>query len=165
MNKALGIALVIGALAVGGCSSNQADKTDTAVSSTSAASCNPPNSGTKPELSAIVAPVALPSGMKLLWTQSVTNSDDRSKVSVMVHLCGTAITSGDQLRPVATDYAKAFRVSPIAETIKTLYVSTYKDDQLNNETTLKVDNYQVFLWNGKPSAEAELQHWEQVHGS
>lgn len=158
MNKVAMWAAVGAVLITCGCAAESTDEPVAAVCESSVAP--------DPELAPIIASVPLQSG-KVLWAQQVGSSDDRALQSVMVNLCGVDISSPDDLRPIATEYAKAFKASPFADRIDKMYVANYElsnGKELTGETKLKVDRFQSFLWNGKPTPAAELQLWQVVGG-
>jgi len=67
------------------------------------------------------------------------------------------------LRPIATDIAKALKSTDLGARTFALYVADM-DPAYKTEAKIKDADYQLHLWNGKPSAAAELKTWQVVTG-
>lgn len=111
--------------------------------------------------------VTLPAGVSLISGRLSTTSEHPGKIAVAVDLCGGPITTVDALRPVATQLAKAYKASPLSGDMFALYVAhfaTYTTTATTGEIKIKDPDFALHLWNGKPSAQAELKQWQVVTG-
>ena len=119
------------------------------------------------EAQRIAETVPLPSGVSLVAGRASTDSDEPGRFAVAIDLCGGDLDSVDDLRPVATDFAKAFKQSPAGDDMFALYVAHYKtftDTEVQGEIKLKDSDFRLHLWNGRPSRQAELDRWVIVSG-
>lgn len=166
------LAIPVAALAVGcSSSSSEADEPQseptTAAPTTSTASagaaCFAPRPIDDPDLAAFVAGLQLPPGVQVVTGRVSTDSDYPGQVGVAIDLCLPDSSDADSLRPVATDIAHALRPSPLGERTFALYVADM-DGSYNTEAKIKDPDFQVNLWNGKPSRNSELARWEVVTG-
>jgi hypothetical protein len=165
------LALAAGSLLLTGCSSDTGNEpaptTETTVrAEPQTATCPTAVPIDDPTVAAAVAAVPLPAGASLVGGRISTDSDEPGMFATAITLCDPSITTADGLRPIATEYAKALKASPSAEQIFAVYVETYQTDGRNvvNEVKLKDGDFQLHLWNGKPSASAELKTWEVIAG-
>lgn len=165
------LALAAGALVLTGCSaetgSEPADAAETMVrAEPQTAECPTSVPIDDPAVAAAVAGVPLPEGASLVGGRISTDSDEPGMFATAVTLCDPNITTADALRPIATEYAKALKASPLAEQIFAVYIETYQVDgsDVVNEVKLKDADFQLHLWNGNPSAAAELATWEVIAG-
>ncbi|MGW4336800.1 hypothetical protein ACWEK5_28925 [Rhodococcus koreensis] len=119
-----------------------------------------------PDLAAAVASVELPDGVPVVRGQLSKDSDYPGMQAAGIDICDLNISSPDELRPIATQYAKALKQSPLSEQLFAVYVANfwYVDGQIEGESKLKDPDFQMHLWNGMPSAEAEQQNWQVVGG-
>lgn len=130
--------------------------------------CRPtvPFSGTDdPSIQATAESVTLPAGTSIVTGRISTDSDYPGEFAIAIDLCGAAVTSADDLRPIATEFAKAYKGSPAADQIFALYVANYESyttTGTSGEVKVKDPDFQLNLWNGKPSEQAEQQRWEVV---
>lgn len=139
--------------------------TSTVASSDSADSCRPltPFGGVEgAEAQQIAETVPLPSGVSLVAGRASTRSDEPGRFAVAIDLCGGDLDSVDDLRPLATDFATAYKQSPIGNDMFALYVAhyeTFTETDVEGEIKLKDSDFRLHLWNGKPSRQAELDRW------
>lgn len=96
-----------------------------------------------------LTPLKLPEPARFINEQTITNTDDRSMVDVIVRICGQGIT-GDELKDVGTDIAQALRPLPEADTIASLRVTNYSYEQEDPLARIRCENFQVYLWNSSP---------------
>ncbi|EHK86365.1 hypothetical protein [Rhodococcus pyridinivorans] len=94
------------------------------------------------------------------------DSDYPDQWALAVTLCDPSIENVDALRPVATSFAKAVKAQPWAGEVFALYVGNdwLVDGELAPEQKLKDGDFQMHLWNGKPSEAAENKNWEFIAG-
>lgn len=83
-----------------------------------------------------VRDVKIPNSGKLINTQSLYSTDDRTMDDVIVRICAKGL-SGDKLKDTATDIAWALKQSPLNKKIATLRVSNYSND---SDPAFKVRN-------------------------
>lgn len=123
--------------------------------------CYPSKPIADAELAEFAAGLALPPGVQVITGRVSRDSDHPGKVGVALDLCVPGSTDADSLRPIATSIAAALRPTDLGGHTFALYVadmsSTYAD-----EAKLKDGDFALHLWNGKPSAKAELAQWEVV---
>ncbi|UYP17716.1 hypothetical protein OED52_13650 [Rhodococcus sp. Z13] len=96
-----------------------------------------------------------------------TDSDHPGEQGIAIDLCIIPTLSADELRPIATEYAKAIKASPLADTTFAVWVENYAynaDQEIVGDVKLKDPHFQSNLWNGKPSADAENARWEVLTG-
>lgn len=126
-----------------------------------AAVCYPAREISDPELAAFAAGLSLPPGVQVITGRVSKDSDHPGEVGVALDLCVPGSSDADSLRPIATSIAAALKSTDLGSRTFALYVadmsSTYAD-----EAKLKDPDYKLHLWNGKPSAAAELARWEVV---
>ncbi|MFE3057619.1 hypothetical protein [Nocardia sp. NPDC059239] len=136
-----------------------------AISSTAAAAvdCYPPRAIDDPDLAAFTAGLQLPIGVTVTHGLLSTQSDHPGKVGVHIYLCAPTARTADALRPIATDIAKALKQVPLGERTFTVYVAS-KDSGFNDLAKIKDPDFHLHLWNGRPSAKAELATWQVVVG-
>ncbi len=112
--------------------------------------------------------VALPAGVSIVTGRLSTDSDEPGMFAVTVDLCGGDITTAEELRPVATQFAKAYKAAPAVGdqvfALRIAHYATYTDTDANGAVMLRDPDFQLHLWNGKPTPESELNQWEVVHG-
>ena len=112
--------------------------------------------------------VELPAGVSIVTGRLSTDSDEPGMFAVTVDLCGGAITSADELRPLATQFAKAYKAVPAVGdqmfALRVAHYMSYTETDASGEVMVKDADFQLHLWNGKPSLDAELSQWEAVHG-
>jgi hypothetical protein len=112
--------------------------------------------------------VKLPAGVSIVTGRLSTDSDEPGMFAVTVDLCGGAITSADELRPLATQFAKAYKAVPAVGdqmfALRVAHYTNYTETDASGEVMVKDADFQLHLWNGKPSPDAELSQWEAVHG-
>lgn len=92
-----------------------------------------------------------------------TQSDKPGLVGVAIDLCLPGSRTADALRPVATDIAKALKATDLGARTFALYVAD-KNATFKDEAKIKDGDFKLHLWNGKPSAAAELARWQVVVG-
>ncbi len=128
-----------------------------------AAACYPSRPISDPELAAFAAGLALPPGVQVVTGRVSRDSDHPGKVGVALDLCVPDSTSADALRPIATTIAAELKPTDLGGRTFALYVADMSVDY-KDEAKVKDPDYAVHLWNGKPSAAAELARWEVVAG-
>lgn len=130
-----------------------------------ASTCYPPTPIADPELAAFAAGLTLPPGVTVVTGRVSTDSDYPGQVGVALDLCVPGQSSADELRPIATEVARALRPTPLGERTFVLYVSDMVDgSEFENSAKIKDPDFPLHLWNGKPSAEVEHATWEVVQG-
>lgn len=174
-----GIAAVTIVLAVGcGSSENSADDAgatqSSAASSATGGECRPmvpfseggrASEGQSAAAQQVAESVSLPAGVTIVTGRLSTDSDHPDEFAVAIDLCGGAISTADELKPVATKFAKAYKAAPVGDRIFALYVAHYASYTTTGTTggvKIKDPDFQLHLWNGKPSEQAELDNWEVV---
>lgn len=159
-------------VACGG-SANSTKTTTTASSTTAAATsaaaavtCPNPLPITDPAFAAAVSAVPLPGGATVTTGRLSKDSDHPGMQAAAIDICAPSVKTPDDLRPIATAYAKALKASPLGEQLFAVYVASYQvaGKDVKNEVKIKDPDFQLHLWNGKPSAAAELKTWEIVVG-
>lgn len=115
------------------------------------------------ELTAFLLGLQLPANVRAADGRMSTQSDKPGLVEVAIDLCVKGSTSAAELRPIANTIAAALKPTDLGARTFALYVS---DMDVTYRTEAKVGDpeYQVHLWNGKPSAAAENQLWEVLVG-
>lgn len=112
--------------------------------------------------------VELPAGVSIVTGRLGTDSDEPDMFGVTIDLCGGAISTADELRPLATQFAKAYKAAPAVGdqmfALRIAHYANYTETDASGELMLKDADFQLHMWNGKPSTEAELNQWEVVHG-
>ncbi|MBY6411707.1 hypothetical protein HQ346_12840 [Rhodococcus sp. BP-252] len=105
-----------------------------------------------------MATVPLPAGATLIGGRVSTDRDEPGMIATAIDICDPDITTADELRPIATQYAKALKASPLSETIFAVFVESYQVNgkDVENDVKLKEGEFQLHLWNDKPSEAAEL---------
>lgn len=95
-----------------------------------------------------------------------TDSDHPGEWALAVTLCDPSIENADDLRPVATKFAKAVKAQPWEGEVFAVYVSNLwmVDGEYTPESRVKDGDFQLHLWNGKPSEAAENKTWEVISG-
>ncbi|MCM3897079.1 MULTISPECIES: hypothetical protein [Gordonia] len=109
--------------------------------------------------------VSLPTGVSIVTGRLSTDSDHPDEFAVAIDLCGGDIGTADELKPLATKFAKAYKAAPVGARIFALYVAHYASYTTTGTTGgVKINDpdFQLHLWNGKPSEQAELDNWEVV---
>lgn len=167
-------------LALAACGSST-DNSSTPTSSTSTSSSSAPASTSAaaaqlvcpdqvpiedPAIAAAVNSVQVPNG-RVTTVRVSQDSDYPGEQAIAIDLCILPQVTVDQLRPIATQYAKAIKASPVADTTFAVYVANYAygpGKDVVGEVKLKDGDFKLHLWNGKPSAASELKTWEVVAG-
>ncbi|WP_143695087.1 hypothetical protein [Williamsia sp. 1135] len=178
--KMCGALAAAAALVLAGCSSESTTDAETtgttATSTATAGECRDmvpfseggrEDKGQGPAAQAVAESVALPGGVSLVTGRRSTDSDHPGEFAIAIDLCGGDITTTDELRPVATAFAMAYKAAPVSEQVFALYVAHYAsftETDTTGEIKLKDSDFQAHLWNGKPSESAELARWEVVTG-
>ena len=112
--------------------------------------------------------VELPAGVSIVTGRLGTDSDEPGMFGLTVDLCGGTISTADELRPLATQFAKAYKAAPAVGdgmfALRIAHYANYTQTDASGEIMLKDPDFQLHMWNGKPSIEAELAQWEVVHG-
>ncbi|AOD21321.1 hypothetical protein IM25_06535 [Rhodococcus sp. p52] len=95
-----------------------------------------------------------------------TDSDHPGEWALAVTLCDPSIENADDLRPIATKFAKAVKAQAWTEEVFAVYVSNLwlVDGESTPESRVKDGDFQMHLWNGKPSEKAENERWEVISG-
>ncbi|MEV5840126.1 hypothetical protein [Nocardia sp. NPDC052112] len=166
---------VVATVIISGCGSNT--NKDAAPSATAAAAV--PAGGADPaaelcppevlfasddtELVAFLSGLKLPANVWVANGRVSTQGDKPGLVGVAIDLCVKGSSSAADLRPIATMIAAALKPTDLGARTFALYVSDM-DVTYKNEAKVKDPEYQVHLWNGKPSASAENQRWEVLAG-
>jgi hypothetical protein len=127
-----------------------------------AASCYPASPIKDPELAAFAAGLTLPPGAYVVSGRVSTQSDHPGEVGVALDLCVPSQSTADELRPVASEIARALRPTPLGDKTFVLYVSDIVDG--NEPAKIKDPDFPMHAWNGNPSAAAENARWEVVQG-
>ncbi len=137
-----------------------------ATSAAAAATCPNPVPIADPAFAAAVSAVPLPGGATVTTGRLSKDSDHPGMQAAAIDICAPAVKTPDDLRPIATAYAKALKASPLGEQLFAVYVASYQvaGKDVKNEVKIKDPDFQLHLWNGKPSAAAELKTWEVVVG-
>ncbi|MEV5838465.1 hypothetical protein [Nocardia sp. NPDC052112] len=128
-----------------------------------AGGCYPSSPISDPDLAAFAAGLQLPAGVQVVTGCVSTQSDEPGLVGVAIDLCVSDSRTPDALRPIATDIAKAFNGTDLGARTFALYVADM-DPAYKTEATIKDPDYQLHLWNGKPSAATELKTRASHHG-
>jgi hypothetical protein len=121
---------------------------------------------TDPAFAAAVNAVKLPNGATVTTGRLSKDSDHPGMQAAAIDICVPSVKTPDDLRPIATEYAKALKVSPLGEQLFAVYVASYQQagNDVKNEVKIKDPDFQAHLWNGKPSTAAELKTWVVVAG-
>ncbi|MFE3001386.1 hypothetical protein ACFXG4_41170 [Nocardia sp. NPDC059246] len=127
------------------------------------AACYPSSPANDPELNAFLEGLQLPAGVQAVTGRVSTQSDKPGLVGVAIDLCVPTSRNSDALRPIATDIAKALKGTDLGGRTFALYVADM-DPAYKTEAKIKDPDYKLHLWNGKPSAKAELSTWQVVTG-
>ncbi|MET8427900.1 hypothetical protein [Nocardia sp. NPDC004860] len=140
----------------------------TAASSSAAAgadpaACYPAAPANDPELQAFTDGLQLPAGVKVVTGRVSTQHDKPGLVGVAIDLCVPTSKNADALRPIATDIAKALKGTDLGGRTFALYVADL-DPAFKTEAKIKDPDFQLHLWNGKPSVKSELERWQVVTG-
>ncbi|WP_094980363.1 hypothetical protein [Rhodococcus pyridinivorans] len=148
------------------------DTDDSAADTTTAAaaatiSCSEFGSvGENKELIEVVRAMPEIAGHNVTSVRISKDSDYPDQWALAVTLCDPSIENVDALRPTATSFAKAVKAQPWASEVFAVYVGNdwLVDGELAPEQKLKDGDFQMHLWNGKPSEEAENSRWEVIAG-
>ncbi|WP_072689231.1 hypothetical protein [Rhodococcus marinonascens] len=134
--------------------------------STSAASCSDPIAIENADFAATASSVPLPDDAILVGGRYTAISGEPGMFGAAIDICDPAVTTADDLRPIATAYAKALKASPLSGQISKVWVESYQvdGDEVINDVKVKDSDFQMHLWNGKPSEEFELTRWEVISG-
>ncbi|WP_152975376.1 hypothetical protein [Rhodococcus rhodochrous] len=119
-----------------------------------------------PVIAAAVNSVQVPNG-RVTTVRVSKDSGHPGEQAIAIDLCILPQVTANQLRPIATQYAKAIKTSPVAGTTFAVYVANYAygpDKKVVGEVKLKDGEFKSHLWNGKPSEKAENERWEVVGG-
>lgn len=171
-----GIVAATTVLAAGcGSSENSADNAVPPSSAASAGECRPMVPFSSDERGAaagqgaaaqqVAESVSLPAGVSIVTGRLSTDSDHPDEFAVAIDLCGGDISTADELKPVATRFAKAYKAAPVGDRVLALYVAHYASYTTTGTAggvKIKDPDFQMHLWNGKPSEQAELDNWEVV---
>lgn len=168
------ILLVPALLALTACSSSEDTATTATETSESVAApsepeltCPDPVAIDEQDVAAAVNSVSLASG-QVTTVRVSTDSDHPGEQAIAIDLCILPTITVDELRPIATEYAKAIKASPLADTTFAVYVSNYAygggGNDVVDEVKVKDGDFHMHLWNGKPSESAELERWEVIAG-
>ncbi|MBF6178755.1 hypothetical protein [Nocardia otitidiscaviarum] len=133
----------------------------TTTAAADARGCYPSHPIDDPDLATFTAGLQLPPGVQVVTGRVSTQSDKPGLVGVAIDLCVPDSDTADALRPIATDIAKALRPTPLGERTFAFYVADM-DSAYNTDAKIKDPDFQLHLWNGKPSTTAELAQWEIV---
>ncbi|MHC3368738.1 hypothetical protein ACYAFX_16540 [Rhodococcus aetherivorans] len=117
-----------------------------------------------PTIAAAVNSVQVPNG-RMTTVRVSQDSDYPGEQAIAIDLRILPQVAVDQLRPIATQYAKAIKASPVAGTTFSVHVANYAYDsgkRVVGEVKLKDPDFKAHLWNGKPSENAENERWEVV---
>lgn len=136
----------------------------TQIQSASDNKCPNPLVITDPDFAAAVASVQLPDGARVTSGRLSNDSSHPGMQAAAIDICDPSIKSADGIRQIATQYAKALKASPISESLFAVYVASYYMDRgkIVGEVKVKDPDFQLNLWNGKPSPTAELKNWDVV---
>ncbi|WP_137726509.1 hypothetical protein [Prescottella subtropica] len=122
--------------------------------------------GQRDAVQAVAQAVPLPAGVTLVTGRVSTDSDEPGGFAVAIDLCGGDIGTADQLRPLATEFARAYKASAVGDAMFSLYVGHYASYPVTGKAVstakLRDDDFALHLWNGNPSVKAELATWEVV---
>lgn len=123
--------------------------------------CPNPLAITDPTFAAAVASVQLPEGARVTAGRLSKDSNHPGMQAAAVDICDPSIKSADDLRPIATQYAKALKTSPLSNSLFAVYVASYfmENGKVAGEVKVKDPDFQAHLWNGKPSPSAEIKTW------
>ncbi len=88
------------------------------------------------------------------------------KIGVAVDVCDPDIKTAADLKPTATDIAKKLKATSVSKTIAVVWVEhfQYKDGKILDNAKVKDPDFNLHLWNGKPSPSAEHANWEVLEG-
>jgi hypothetical protein len=148
------LTIAVAALGLAACSSSDAE---------SSAAC----AETKPidnvDVASAVAAAQLPAGVTVVGGRV---NDVDGGIGVAVDICAPDVTTADDLRPIATDLAKAIKASPVGADVTTMWVESYQVDgsEAVNDVKVKDPDFKMHLYNGMPSAQAEQGNWEVLAG-
>ncbi len=147
-------------------SSATTTKSAAAPAASAAAACPNPLPIADPAFAAAVSAVPLPGGATVTTGRLSKDSGHPGMQAAAIDICDPSVKTPDDLRPIATAYAKALKASPLGEELFAVYVASYQvaGKDVKNEVKIKDPDFQLHLWNGKPSAAAELKTWEVVVG-
>ncbi|MCR8695592.1 hypothetical protein NWP13_23980 [Rhodococcus pyridinivorans] len=156
-------------LAACGSSTDAAAPTEETTTAASAPVTSCPEFGSVGENTEVIETVrALPSiaGHTVTSVRISKDSDYPDQWALAVTLCDPSIENVDALRPVATSFAKDVKAQPWEGEVFAVYVGNdwLVDGELAPEQKLKDGDFQMHLWNGKPSEAAENKNWEVISG-
>ncbi|WP_433660810.1 hypothetical protein ACQPW1_00525 [Nocardia sp. CA-128927] len=166
------LTIAAASIALAGCSTDSTSETKDAPTSAAAApaSAAPAAAGcyksspiSDPDLAAFAAGLQLPPGVHVVTGRVSTQSDKPGLVGVALDLCVPDSKTPDALRPIATQIAAALKPTDLGSRTFALYVAD-KDPAFKDEAKIKDGDYKLHLWNGQPSAAAELERWQVVTG-
>jgi len=164
---ALAITSTFALTACGGSTSSSETTTSSAASEPKVtATCSKQEEISDPDLAAAVASVNLPSGAIVTSVRLNRDAKDSDKKVVAIDTCNPAIKTPDDLRPIASEYARALRASPLSDSLSTVYVSSIQWDGKTpvNEVKHKDPSFRIHLWDGKALAGVENGQWDVVTG-
>lgn len=126
-----------------------------------AAPCYPQRAIDDPDLAAFVAGLQLPAEVQVVTGRVSKQSDKPGLVGVAIDLCVPASKNADALRPIATDIAKALKVTDLGSKTFALFISDM-DPDYKTDAKIKDPDFKLHAWNGQPSAKVELATWQVV---
>ncbi|RVW05342.1 hypothetical protein EGT50_01650 [Rhodococcus xishaensis] len=101
-------------------------------------------------MAATISSVQLSDGASLL--ASIWIGSEPEGYAATIDICDPSVKSADDLRPIATEYAQALNVSPIAEQVRRLTVASYQiiagtdGTDLINLVELSNSAFQLYPW-------------------
>lgn len=156
MNRTFAVVAIASvALTLGACSGSDAEAPT--------AACAEAKPIDNADVQAAVSEAQLPTGVTVVGGR--VNPVDGG-IGVAIDVCAPDVKSADDLRPIATDLAKALKASPVSGDVTTVWVESYQVDggKAVNDVKLKDPSFKVNLYNGMPSAEAEQGNWQVLAG-
>jgi hypothetical protein len=103
-------------------------------------SCPTRTTITDPALAAAVASVPLPQGARYVSARLGMDGRRPGAPAAEVNVCDRSIRTADDLRALASAYARALKTSPLAGSVSTIYVGSYhlENGQVAASVTLVV---------------------------
>jgi hypothetical protein len=98
---------------------------------------------TSPEIQAALEAAPLPAGL-IINEQDVSNTDDKSKIDVIVRINQPGLT-GDPLKDTSTTIAQAIKTSAVGDSVASLRVSNFAEGD-HPEGKVRVEDFQLYTW-------------------
>ncbi|WP_156959720.1 hypothetical protein [Nocardia sp. BMG51109] len=111
------------------------------------------------EMKTALAAVALPAGACITSVGPITKHGEPDKPTFLVSLRVPTAAGPDDLRPVATDIAHAWKGSRLGPETSELQVTNWGYSEAKYMDYLTDRDFHNHPWDGTPSREAELALW------